>query len=188
MLQLTQLSLFRGLTADQIRSLLSVCQARKYKVGEVVCDAGTDSTEMFLLFSGELFVSTESGIPIATLMPVTTVGEMGIITEQPRTAMVQAAKESEAFVISRQQFRLLVQEDENIGVKVYQNMAQSLCDKIINDNVRMRDYHATKDSYEQNIVKYRNQVEVLKGLLAERASMSEAKIEAEMAKRCSPDG
>ena len=178
-----ELSLFQGLTEEQIVYLLSVCQGREYKAGEVVCDAGTDSTEMFLLLAGELSVSTESGIPIATLTPVTTVGEMGIITGQPRTATVQAAEESEAFVINKHQFEQSVQEDENMGVKVYRNVAHGLCDKIIKDNIRVRDYYAAKSSYERRFVDYRSRMGVMKGLLAERASMSEEEIEAEMVKR-----
>ena len=176
-----ELSLFRSLTADQIVSLLSVCQNREYKVGDVVCDAGTDSTEVFLLVFGEFSVSIESGIPVATLTPVTTVGEMGIITEQPRIATVQAAKESEAFVINKRQFEHLVQEDENMGIKVYRNIGHSLCDKIVRDNIRTRDYYAAKSAYERRIGDHRNQIEILKSLLMDRG-VEEEEIEEELAK------
>ena len=179
MLRLTHLPPFRTLTSAQTRRLLSVCEAREYEVGEVVCDTGTDSTEMFILFSGELSVGTESGIPIATLTPVTIVGEMGIITGQQRSATVRTVKPSEAFVINKQEFEQLVQENEKVGLEVYRNMAQSLCYKIVNDNIRLRDYFIEKRSYESSC---EQKLEVLKGLLVERG-MSEQEIEAEMAKR-----
>jgi len=169
-----KLSLFKELTEDQVMSLLSVCMVRVYKADDVVCGAGMDSTEMFLLFSGELSVSTENGVPIATLTPVTTVGEMGIITGQPRTATVLAKKESEAFVINKEMFGQLVREDENLGVKIYRNVSNSLCDKIINDNIRLRDFYEQESSYEKKL-------RVMRNLLIERASMSKEEIEAEVA-------
>ena len=104
---LGELSLFKMLSAAQIVDLLSVCQTRKYKAGEVVCNAYTDSTEMFLLISGELSISSEDGIHITTLVPVTTVGEMGIMTGQPRLTTIMATKESEAFVITKLQYRFV---------------------------------------------------------------------------------
>lgn len=184
-----KLSLFKKLDADQVVSLLSVCQVRGYTPGEVMCDAGTDSTEMFLLISGVLSISTKEGVPIAALTPVTIVGEIGIITGQPRTATVKAVKESEVFIINKRQFEELVQEDENMGVKVYRNTAHSLCEKIVNDNVRTRDYYLAKSSYEmekvsyeRKIADYENQVEALRSLLAERG-MSEEEMEREIEKR-----
>jgi len=98
----------QGLTGAQVMSLLSICEVRIYKTDDAVCGAGTDSTEVFLPFTGELSVITGNGIPIAALTPVTTVGDIGIITGQPRTATVRAAKESEAFVINKRQFEKLV--------------------------------------------------------------------------------
>jgi len=135
---------------------------------------------MFILFSGELTVSAENGRPIATITPVTTVGEMGIITGQPRTATVSAALESEAFVINRNKFEQLVREDENMGVKIYKDVSHSLCNKIINDNVRYRDYHKLKTTDERTLSDYHNQIRRLKALLVERASMSEEQIDAEI--------
>ena len=176
------LSLFKELTADQVKNLLSVCNPRRYKNNDVVCDAGMDSTEMFLLISGELSVATESGVPIATLTPVTTVGEMGIITGQPRTATVRAVKESEAFVINREQFEQLVATDENLGVKVYRNVSYSLCDKIINDNIRIRDYYGQEKNFEKKLSEYHEREKLYKGLLIGRASMSDEEIETAIGK------
>ncbi|MFC1885510.1 cyclic nucleotide-binding domain-containing protein [Thermodesulfobacteriota bacterium] len=168
-----KLSLFKELTDTQVLDLLSVCSVRIFKVDEIVCGVGMDSTEMFLLFSGELSVCTESGIPIASLTPVTTVGEMGIITGQPRTATVLAKQDSETFVINKRQFEELVKKNENMGVKIYKNVANSLCDKILNDNIRIRDYFEREDIFQKKF-------KILKSLLQTRASMSDDEIEAEI--------
>ena len=175
-----KLSLFNELTEYQLVNLLSLCKSRDYQPDELVCGAGTDSTEMFLLYAGELAVITDSGQLIATIVPTTTVGEMGIITGQPRTATVKALKESETFVINKRQFEQMIQRDVSIGTKIYRNVAQSLCDKISNDNVRLRDYFAQESNFKQRLEDYRKKVDHLSSLLMERAAMGADEIEVQL--------
>jgi len=45
---------------------------------------------MYILLSGELAVLNGQGRRVATIKPVTTIGELGLITSQPRSATVEA--------------------------------------------------------------------------------------------------
>ena len=77
---LKKIPLFKGLAPIQVRKVLSLCQHRTCKPGEKICESGTEPDEMYVLLSGEAVIITPEGLKVATILPVTTVGEMGVIT------------------------------------------------------------------------------------------------------------
>ena len=79
-----KIPLFAGLSPSQINAVLGVCNCKKFESGTVICAAGSQASEMFILLSGELAFKTQDGTQVATLSPVTTVGELGVLTTQER--------------------------------------------------------------------------------------------------------
>ena len=64
---------------------------------------------MFILLSGELAVKTQDGTQVATLSPVTTVGELGVLTNQERKATVETVGSSALLQITRTGFEKMLQ-------------------------------------------------------------------------------
>lgn len=78
-------------------------------------------------------------------LPVTTVGEMGVITGQPRSATVEVTKSSAIFTIQKSQFDTALKEEADIQAKVYRAIIDVLAGKLNNDNVQLRDHHMERD-------------------------------------------
>ena len=156
---LRKIPIFKGLSPSQVKKILSICVHKSYKPGSQICRSNTPSDEMYILLSGELAVVTSEGIRVATILPVTTVGEMGVITGQPRSATVEACKPCNIFAIQKVQFDTMLREDRDMRGIVYRNIIDVLSDKLSNDNVRIRDYKVEKDRLEGRLSVLERQLE-----------------------------
>jgi len=156
---LRKIPVFKGLSPSQVKKILGLCTPKSYPPGAYVCQSHTASDEMYILLSGELVVLTAEGIQVATILPVTTVGEMGVITEQPRSATVEVSKPSHIFVIPKTRFDKMLRDDRDLRGIVYRNIIDVLSAKLINDNVRLRDYQQEKSRYEGRIAVLEGQLE-----------------------------
>lgn len=155
---LSKIPIFQGLVAAQVKKILSICAHKSFQPGEVLCRSNTESDEMYILLSGQLAVVTVEGVKVATINPVTTVGEMGVITGQPRSATVEVIRPSNIFTIRKNQFDVLIREDSEMRVQVYRHIADVLVGKLGNDNVQLRDYQIARDDFIARITTLEQQV------------------------------
>ena len=81
------------MSPTQSRDVLGICRLQEFAEGDIVCTRNSPSEEMFILVSGELAVLSEDGVVLADLHPVTTVGEMGLITRQDRSELADRLRE-----------------------------------------------------------------------------------------------
>tara|TARA_B100000809_G_scaffold246606_1_gene274735 strand:- start:445 stop:1392 length:948 start_codon:yes stop_codon:yes gene_type:complete len=155
---LRKIPIFNGLSPSQVKKILGLCQNQTYKPGERVCESGSSPDEMFVLLSGELAIITAEGLKVATILPVTTVGEMGVITGQPRVASVEVSKPAALFMIQKAQFDAVLREDQEMQAAVYRAIIDVLSDKLSNDNVRSRDYQMERARYEGRIAVFKRRL------------------------------
>ena len=177
----SKIPLFKGLSPSQVQKLLAVCVPRSYQPGEQVCGSDAESDEMFILILGALEVKTADGVRVATVIPVSTVGEMGVVMKQPRSATVEAIEESHVFCIPKMQFDMLLQKDVDMQVKVYRNIIEILASKIISDNVRTRDYELEKGRRENLMREQAATAEIALDLLVRQGGMSREEAESYVA-------
>ena len=155
-----KIPIFKGLAVEQIRKVLAACNHRVCKAGDVLCRSNTPSDEMYILIAGELAVVTAEGIKVATIAPVTTVGEMGVFTGQPRSATVEATRQSNIFSIRKIQLDQMLRDDQKMRVLIYRHMVDVLASKLTGDNVRLRDYQIDKSSSEDRIAMLERQLKL----------------------------
>ncbi|MEW6752429.1 MAG: response regulator [Candidatus Latescibacterota bacterium] len=155
---LRKIPIFRSLSPSQVKKVLSLCTPRPLQPGSVLCTTNTPSDEMYILLAGELVISTAEGIRVASVLPVTTVGEMGVITGQPRSATVEVVRPSSVLVVQKAQFDLMLRDDRDIRSVVYRNIIDVLATKLTNDNVRLRGYQLQKERYEGRLTVYEQRV------------------------------
>ena len=167
-----KIPMFRDLSPSQVREVLGLCQPRTIKAGEVVCARGKESNEMYILISGELGVIGEKDERLASLQPITTVGEMGIFNRHRRSASVEALEESKVLVIERMPLEALLRADRALRVRIYQNVVEILSSKIINDNVRTRDYVAQRVLAMKELRGLRKRLDGAVDLLIEKAGLA----------------
>jgi len=135
-----KIPIFKGLGPTQASKILAHCVHKSFAPGDKVCVIDTPSDEMFVLLSGEVAILNSEGLTVATILPVTMVGEMGVITGLPRVATVEATKPTTTFVIPKKSFDAILRDDDIVRSKVYKAIIDVLSGKLSNDNDRMHDY------------------------------------------------
>jgi len=167
---LRKIPIFKGLSPSRVKSIFGLCMHKSYKLGSQVCRSNSPSDEIYILISGQLSIVTGAGIRVATIFPVTTVGEMGVITGEPRSATVEASKQSNIFVVKKRAFVGMLSDDGDMRATVYKNIIDFLSVKLNNDNVRLCDQQIERNEFEEQVSSLQSQ------LLKER-SRSDAAVE-----------
>ena len=132
---------FSGLSLRQVKELLHSGRMEMAEAGKVLCREGDKSTEMYVLLAGELAVK-DGEVELARVKPVEIVGEMGMVSNQPRCATVEAADDATVMVIGKMQFEALMRKDVDMASRIYRNMLDAVCQKIRENNIRLLDMRA----------------------------------------------
>ena len=176
-----KIPLFLGLSPSHVRKLLKICEPKDFKPGEVVCGSDSPGNEMYILVGGQLGVSTEDGVQVATVEPVTTVGEMAVIAKRDRSATVTAIAPSKVFTVPKPQFEVLLKSNTDIQVTIYRNIISILAAKILTDNVRTREFVLQRARQEEALKAQAATVEIAQELLVEHAGMTAEQAAARLA-------
>ena len=134
-----KIDIFKGLHHLQVKRVLRMASHKTYKAGFQLCVNDAPSDSMFILVTGELVVVTGDGTQVATIFPVTTVGEMGVITGERRSATVEVSRPSHIFVIAKRNFDRYLSEDAEVRATIYKNIIDALSAKLDNSNKRLSD-------------------------------------------------
>jgi NTE family protein len=105
-LPLARVPLFTGLDDATIDDIFSCMQSRRYAAGELICRQGEPSDSLFLLRSGvaQAFLTSLSGSSVTTiarLRPGDVIGEVGVVTNLPRSASVIARSDALVLQLTR---------------------------------------------------------------------------------------
>jgi twitching motility protein PilT len=103
-------TLFRGLDAPKLETVAGYATLVEYQPGEPLTREGEPSDSFFVLLQGEATVSVDAGaepLEIARLGAYETVGEMGVVLRQKRSATVAATGRLLALRFDAERFRTL---------------------------------------------------------------------------------
>lgn len=109
--RLSQVSIFKPLSDDEIRYLAENVRVMVYSPDEPITREGQEGDSMFVIHHGTVRVQVlEGGVPktIAILREGSFFGEMGLFTGQPRAATVVASDETEVLQISKNSIKPLL--------------------------------------------------------------------------------
>jgi CRP-like cAMP-binding protein len=115
--------LFAGLSRKELVQLARVSEDLEVPPGKVLCKEGQTGREFFVIVDGEVEV-TRSGKPVSTRAGGEFFGEIALLEETPRTATVTAKTPLRFFVLTRKDFRHLVNENPNVERKVLRALAR----------------------------------------------------------------
>jgi len=136
---LQKIPIFRGLSAEQSKKILSIATHKTFQEGEPLCHIGDKSHEIFILIKGQLLVSSPAGKEITRIDPIGTIGEMGIFTDELRSANVCAAMESITIIIRKTEFIILLRRDNDLAIHILMNVIKDLSEKLRKDNKIIED-------------------------------------------------
>lgn len=138
--------LFFGFKPAEMKAFLDICKLATSPKGEVLCENNTSSNRLFILLDGSLDILGLGGTVLATVTPITTVGEMGFISRKPRSATVQTHAASRLLKVDYHEFEALLERHVELRAKVYRNTVRILSDKLVDANDRVIHYRKLYES------------------------------------------
>lgn len=129
--------LFVGLSERQLEGVRRAMTARRFQAGEALCVEGEPGSTLFVLTSGLAQVSLgggEAAEVVARLRRGDVVGEMSMLTGEPRSASVIALIPTEALELHRAAFSELLAREPLL----LDNLVHLLRDRLVSSNRRAR--------------------------------------------------
>jgi len=123
--RLKQAPLFEGLSKKELTSLARLTDDLQLADGTVLCKEGTVGREFFVIVDGTAEI-TRKGKRVALRGGGDFFGEIALLTDTKRTATVRAASPLRCFVLTRRDFRRLLDESPGVERKVMQALADRL--------------------------------------------------------------
>jgi CRP-like cAMP-binding protein len=114
--------LFTGLTRRHLRRVARLAEKAQIPRYTTIVDPRRDTDSFYVILDGEADVSTAAGVRLK-LGPGRFFGEMALLDDGPRTAVVTATTNMLTMRISRRRFHQLLESEPSIAVRVLQELA-----------------------------------------------------------------
>ena len=137
---LTRCSLFYGLEKSELDKVMRLFYERNFDVGESLFKHQDEGDAFYFVHSGRIRISREAGsqlVNIAELSPGHVVGEMALISDEPRTADGTAIEKSVLWELTRKRFQSLAHLEPAIYRKVVLNLSRILCHRLNKATLRV---------------------------------------------------
>ena len=134
---LKSIPLLERLTEAELAKIYNICNFQKLEADELMYRFGTPSDSLFVLLDGRLVARSPTGADLAYIPPIGLVGEMGVLTDEPRSADVVAMDPSMGFQITKEDLINLFLEDGAICRKILLNLVKNLSQKLYDTNAEI---------------------------------------------------
>jgi HEAT repeat protein len=133
MLFLRKVPLFAGLSPQDLTRIAAVAQEGTYADGDTLAGEGETGDELFIVVGGEVRVlragSGQAGeIELARRVPGDVVGEMALITQEPRMASLVASGDVRTLRVGRREFEGILRERPDTAIAVIRLLSQRLAE------------------------------------------------------------
>ena len=136
MLVMRKIGVFKGLEIEHIQRILRVAVSKQFEVGQRIYIIGEPSDEMLVLLRGRLLVTTAGGDQLGEILPGSPTGEMGVLTNQPRSANISAIEPSVAVVITKKNLDAVLASNAGMYMCIMKNIVELLCERMAATNQR----------------------------------------------------
>jgi CRP/FNR family transcriptional regulator, cyclic AMP receptor protein len=129
---LRQVPFFAEIEPPKLKALAYVSERVGFDDGKIICHQGDPGDAAYLIIEGEADVVLEDPVAgpvtVATLHANELVGEMAILTSEPRNATVRAKGRLIALRIGKDPFMRMVREFPTMAVSIMQELAHRVND------------------------------------------------------------
>jgi CRP-like cAMP-binding protein len=119
---LRRVRLFSDLPPSELKQVAAITNEQYYLDGEVIARQGEPGDEMYIIVSGEVRVTSHEGsrsaVELARRGPGEYVGEMAIISQEPRMASLIAHGDVRVLHIEQPQFEAILRERPETSLAV----------------------------------------------------------------------
>jgi twitching motility protein PilT len=127
---LGQCALFRALKPEQLPQLLKVAELQAFDPGEVIVRQGEPSDSFYIVIDGTAAVTVQKGdgeaVEIGEIPLPSSVGEVSLLLNEPRTASVTAKSRVQALKFSNKAFEAMFQKIPQFGAALASGLAHRL--------------------------------------------------------------
>ena len=115
-----------GFSDDEVKAFRDQCERREVPAGHVFVQMGDKNESLHVILSGKVRVErigVEGDVPIVSLGPGQTFGEMSFLDKGKRSADVEARVPTELFALGRPAFNELARTHPVLGTIVFARLA-----------------------------------------------------------------
>lgn len=134
---LSSIPIFYRLDEAELVKIFAICTLKRLSIDEQLYKFGTPSDDLFILLDGQLVARAPTGQDIAYIPPIGIVGEMGVLTDEPRSADVFCMEEAMGFQITKVDLINLFLADGSICRKILLNLVKTLSQKLYDTNAEI---------------------------------------------------
>ncbi|RMG61283.1 MAG: response regulator [Calditrichaeota bacterium] len=132
---LKKVPFFRTLSKDGLSFIVERLRFKPFDANQVICRVGDPGDKMYIIINGSVDVIVEAPETghkkvIATLKSGDYFGEMSLLTGEPRSATVVTREPSEMFILSKEDFDVIVERFPSISLSMGKIMSQRLRDTL----------------------------------------------------------
>lgn len=161
--ELKALPLFQGISEARLAQLLEIFKTVTHKAGSVLFEPGDAASRFELLVKGEIAIeeeATSADLPPVRfdLRPLMPLGELGALTNMPRSTTATATTDVELLSINVGDLLGFFDSNGDIGLAFYKNLLSLVSDKIRRDRARIEDMRT-------NIVRTQKEMKKMRELI-----------------------
>jgi hypothetical protein len=133
---LRKVPLFAELEPPDLRPIAEIAEEHAFEDGDTIVRQGDEGDEMFIIVSGEVSVAVRDGSGAERTVAVRSegdvVGEMAIVTNEPRMADLVARRAVRVLSIERRRFESILRERPETSLGVIRVMSRRLTEALQN--------------------------------------------------------
>jgi len=142
LLQLHELELFAGRTAETLAALEACAEQRHYPAGHRIFATGDSGDELYLVRAGAvriiLPVTEQASHHLASFGRGDFFGEMAFLDHQPRSADAVAVRDTDLYLLPRAKFDALAAEHRHAAMNLIEGLAHALALRLRRTNIEVR--------------------------------------------------
>jgi CRP-like cAMP-binding protein len=131
---LLRIAIFQGMTEQELKHVVDLADEIEFAPGEVILREGKRSQNIWIVTQGdcEVLKRLDDGdeTVLATLESPSIFGEMSFFYPAPHSASVRALGEMRVLRIRREQYDLMVQQNNGAALKLAFNLANVLSERL----------------------------------------------------------
>lgn len=142
-------SLFASLSDESLENLVAIAEHIAFPKETRFIQQGETGNSCFLIISGRVRVCITANDGLTTVLntlgPGEVIGEMSLLSGQPRSASVETLELSEFLRISRKQFQEILKAAPGLTTELF----KVLCDRLVSSNTQMASAWSKELAYQR---------------------------------------
>lgn len=163
--RLRKLETWAALSDDQIFLLSRAARDEYHPKGSKIFDYGSNGADIYALEKGQIGIyrPTHYGTyHLGTLSPGAVFGEVNFISHAERSGDAIAVEDAHILRLDAQELELLIEQQPELGVRIYSSFWQGLARKLRGANEQLRTFFSS-DAASENFLKLRKAEETAVG-------------------------